>query len=102
MSNLLFCCEELIFEIKAVEFRVFFVSIVFLFLLSVDLAFSSLPQTIRIVHDNAVWHTQSENSTEYIHCRGLDIGLNVLVENYELLFSISKSDAFDKRMDWFT
>ncbi|WP_258105765.1 DUF5703 domain-containing protein [Marinoscillum sp. MHG1-6] len=45
---------------------------------------------------NIVWESQSNNSSESMPCGGGDIGLNVWVENDELLFYISKSGAFDE------
>ena len=45
---------------------------------------------------NIVWTSQSKNSSESMPCGGGDIGLNVWVENNELLFYAGKSDAFDE------
>ncbi len=45
---------------------------------------------------NTIWTSQSKNSSESMPCGGGDIGLNVWVENNELLFYIGKSDAFDE------
>lgn len=45
---------------------------------------------------NLVWNSQSKNSSESMPCGGHDVGLNVWVENDELLFYIGKSDAFDE------
>jgi hypothetical protein len=45
---------------------------------------------------NITWTTQSKNSSESMPCGGGDIGLNVWVENNELLFYISKSGTFDE------
>jgi hypothetical protein len=44
---------------------------------------------------NVIWNSQSKNSSESMPCGGGSIGLNVWVENNEILFYISKSDAFD-------
>jgi hypothetical protein len=45
---------------------------------------------------NITWKTQSKNSGESMPCGGGDIGLNVWVENNELLFYIGKSGTFDE------
>jgi hypothetical protein len=45
---------------------------------------------------NVVWNSQSKNSGESMPCGGGDIGLNVWVENNELLFYIAKSGTFDE------
>ncbi|MBL7969826.1 MAG: hypothetical protein JNK09_22680 [Prolixibacteraceae bacterium] len=45
---------------------------------------------------NMVWTTQSQNSSESMPCGGGDIGLNVWVENGEILFYLSRSGAFDE------
>jgi len=44
---------------------------------------------------NVVWNTQSKNSSESMPCGGGDVGLNVWVENDELLFYLSRSGTFD-------
>ena len=45
---------------------------------------------------NVVWNSQSRNSTESMPVGGRDIGLNVWVENNEVLFYIAQSGAFDE------
>ncbi len=45
---------------------------------------------------NIRWNTQSANSSESMPCGGGDIGLNVWVENDELLFYIARSGTFDE------
>ncbi|GAT64286.1 DUF5703 domain-containing protein [Paludibacter jiangxiensis] len=45
---------------------------------------------------NVVWTTQSKNSSESMPCGGHDIGLNVWVENGDLLFYVSRSGTFDE------
>ncbi len=52
---------------------------------------NSLPDTY-----NVLWNTQSKNSSESMPCGGGDIGLNVWVENGELLFYIARSGTFDE------
>ncbi len=43
-----------------------------------------------------VWTTQSRNSSESMPCGGHDIGMNVWVENGDILFYLSKSGMFDE------
>ena len=43
-----------------------------------------------------VWTSQSRNSSESMPCGGHDIGMNVWVENGDILFYISRSGAFDE------
>lgn len=45
---------------------------------------------------NVVWTSQSRNSSESMPCGGGDIGLNVWVENGDVLFYVSRSGAFDE------
>jgi len=45
---------------------------------------------------NVVWDNQSVNSSESMPCGGGDIGLNVWVENGEILFYMSRSGTFDE------
>lgn len=45
---------------------------------------------------NVVWHTPSQNSGESMPCGGGDTGLNVWVENGDLLFYIARSGTFDE------
>ncbi|MGV3589626.1 MAG: DUF5703 domain-containing protein [Adhaeribacter sp.] len=45
---------------------------------------------------NIIWDSQSKNSSESMPCGGGDIGLNVWVENGEILFYLSRSGAFDE------
>ena len=45
---------------------------------------------------NIVWTSQSANSSESMPCGGHDIGLNVWVEDGELLFYLSRSGTFDE------
>lgn len=44
---------------------------------------------------NIVWNSQSKNSSESMPCGGGDVGLNVWVENGDLLVYIAKSGTFD-------
>ncbi|PTN09532.1 DUF5703 domain-containing protein [Mangrovibacterium marinum] len=45
---------------------------------------------------NLVWTRQSANSSESMPCGGGDVGLNVWVENGDLLFYVSQSGTFDE------
>jgi hypothetical protein len=47
---------------------------------------------------NPVWSSQSKDSSESMPVGGGDIGLNVWVENGELLFYLSRSGTFDENM----
>jgi hypothetical protein len=45
---------------------------------------------------NIIWNSQSKNSGESMPCGGGDIGLNVWVENGDILMYLSRSGAFDE------
>ncbi len=45
---------------------------------------------------NVVWNSQSKNASESMPCGGGDIGLNVWVENGDLLIYAAKSGSFDE------
>jgi len=45
---------------------------------------------------NIVWATQSKNSSESMPCGGGDIGMNVWVENGELLIYVARSGSFNE------
>ena len=45
---------------------------------------------------NIVWTTPSSSSSESMPCGGGDLGLNVWVENGDLLFYIDRSGSFDE------
>lgn len=45
---------------------------------------------------NIVWHSPSKNSSESMPCGGGDIGMNVWVENGDVLFYFSRSGTFDE------
>ena len=53
-------------------------------------------QNTDLKKDNLIWTSQSKNSAESMPCGGGDIGLNVWVENGDLLFYIAKSGTFDE------
>ncbi len=71
---------------------------IIIFLFFIASAIPSWSQKIDNIPDsyNVEWHSQSKNSSESMPCGGGSIGLNVWVENNELLMYISKSDAFDE------
>lgn len=69
----------------------FFLSCFLIFSVSTIRAQSSFPDQY-----NVVWNSQSINSSESMPCGGGDIGLNVWVENGELLIYVSKSGFFDE------
>jgi len=50
----------------------------------------------KISNYNVLWHTPSLNSSESMPCGGGDIGLNVWVENGDLLFYFARSGTFDE------
>jgi hypothetical protein len=69
----------------------------FVFLvLSLLLVAEVLSQPKSFENYNITWNSQSKNSGESMPCGGGDIGLNVWVENGDILFYISKSGAFDE------
>ena len=45
---------------------------------------------------NFTWHTPSRNSSESMPCGGGDIGMNVWVEDGDVLFYVSRSGSFDE------
>jgi hypothetical protein len=60
------------------------------------LGFIAFSQPKELDNCNIVWDTQSRNSSESMPCGGGDIGLNVWVENGDILFYISRSGTFDE------
>lgn len=46
--------------------------------------------------EDLVWHTQSANSSESMPCGGGSIGMNVWVENGDIMFYLSRSGCFDE------
>lgn len=57
---------------------------------------ASFAQNTELDKCNIVWTSQSKNPDESMPCGGGDIGLNVWVENGELLIYVSKSGTFDE------
>ena len=47
-------------------------------------------------HANVIWNTPSRNSSESMPCGGGDIGMNIWVEEGEILFYLSRSGTFDE------
>lgn len=65
----------------------------FVFHLSISICFG---QNKNLGDYNIIWNTQSKNSSESMPCGGGDVGLNVWVENGEILFYLSRAGAFDE------
>lgn len=53
-------------------------------------------QPLKLDSYNVVWNTQSKNASESMPCGGGDIGLNIWVENGDILFYLSRSGTFDE------
>lgn len=53
-------------------------------------------QALRGQHANVVWNTPSRNSSESMPCGGGDIGMNIWVEDGDVLFYLSRSGTFDE------
>jgi hypothetical protein len=53
-------------------------------------------QPKKLSNYNVIWTSQSKNSSESMPCGGGDVGLNVWVENGEVLFYLSQSGTFDE------
>jgi hypothetical protein len=65
-----------------------------LLLIGFCLPLNAQPQ--KLSNYNVVWTSQSNNSSESMPCGGGDVGLNVWVENGEVLFYLSQSGTFDE------
>ncbi len=68
-------------------------SLLFFLIAFVAMAFG---QSAPIDQYNVVWDSPSQNSSESMPCGGGDIGLNVWVEQGDVLFYIAKSGFFDE------
>ena len=75
----------------------------FILLLFTFLAISSAFSAVRrgrssadYVPEPLVWNSQSDNSSASMPCGGCDIGMNVWVENGDVLFYVSQSGWFDE------
>ena len=47
-------------------------------------------------HANVIWNTPSRNSSESMPCGGGDVGMNIWVEEGDILFYLSRSGTFDE------
>ncbi len=47
-------------------------------------------------HANVIWNAPSRNSSESMPCGGGDIGMNIWVEEGDVLFYVSRSGTFDE------
>lgn len=47
-------------------------------------------------HANVIWNTPSRNSSESMPCGGGDIGMNIWVEEGDILFYLGRSGTFDE------
>ena len=47
-------------------------------------------------HANVIWNTPSRNASESMPCGGGDIGMNIWVEEGDILFYLSRSGTFDE------
>jgi hypothetical protein len=65
-------------------------------LLLIAFLLPTLPLSGQIGDYNVVWNSPSHHSGESMPCGGGDIGLNVWVENGDLLFYIARSGTFDE------
>jgi hypothetical protein len=73
-----------------ISLRAFFVCLL------TSIALSGYSQSKELADCNIVWTSQSKNSGESMPCGGGDIGLNVWVENGDILFYIQRSGTFDE------
>ncbi len=70
------------------------VSLFFVFFICLNQTVCS--QNNSLSNYNVVWNSQSKNSGESMPCGGGDIGLNIWVENGDILCYLSRSGAFDE------
>jgi hypothetical protein len=59
-------------------------------------AMSGRSQPASLDNYNITWNSQSKNSAESMPCGGGDIGLNVWVENGDILFMYREPEALTK------
>ncbi len=69
---------------------------IYLSLLLITLVLNGFGQGTSVSQYNVVWDSQSQNSSESMPCGGGDIGLNVWVEQGNVLFYMSESGFFDE------
>lgn len=55
-----------------------------------------LCQVVLNAQPDYVWHQPSQNSSESMPCGGGDVGMNVWVEDGDILFYLSRSGSFDE------
>lgn len=65
-------------------------------LLHIFFAFACIQLHAQTSNYNVVWHRQSKNASESMPCGGGDIGMNVWVENGELLIYVARSGSFNE------
>jgi hypothetical protein len=70
--------------------------VLFFSLFSLSSLSQTLSQNKELDQYNIAWTTQSKNSSESMPCGGGDIGLNVWVENGDVLLYISRAGSFDE------
>lgn len=58
--------------------------------------FLSISILVKAIEPNFTWTSPSSNSSESMPCGGGDVGLNVWIENGDVLFYVAKSGAFDE------
>ncbi len=75
---------------KPMKYKIYFS------LLFIAFVFSAFGQYDSMDQYNVVWNSQSQNSSESMPCGGGGIGLNVWVEQGDVLFYMSKSGFFDE------
>ncbi|TKK65821.1 hypothetical protein FC093_18890 [Ilyomonas limi] len=73
-----------------------FVFFLFIQLIAASLFNSCLSQQNGLASCNVNWHRQSKNSSGSMPCSGGDIGLNVWVEDGDILFYMAQSGTFDE------
>jgi hypothetical protein len=59
-------------------------------------AYGQTKQAVNLSAYDIVWDTPSRNASESMPCGGGDIGVNVWVENGDILFYLSRSGTFDE------
>jgi Domain of unknown function (DUF5703) len=67
-----------------------------LLVICIAVSVNSFGQAFELSNYNIVWNSQSKNSAESMPCGGGDIGLNVWVENGDLLIYIDRSGNIDE------
>lgn len=58
--------------------------------------FLSVTFFVKGIEQDFIWTSPSQNSSESMPCGGGDIGMNVWVENGDVLFYVARSGAFDE------